>query len=232
MIRFIETKPRVVEMESWVVVRPSAVKAEVAVGQEQREKTSSVSLIEIPGTLMVEAELVAVHLGGVEVVASPPSEVSFLEEKTPEAIPPFCLKESKILAVRKLTVKSPPINTSILSDTTALHRTVVKTQVAEPELVIRKLRWVINPSENGVKPAIRELELPKDQNQRLYVFLHFLRQMVKEVFGDDVLLTRKVTMMRGDEPVEVDNPLASLEEIEYYLDLLIGNHAQVFAFVN
>jgi len=153
-------------------------------------------------------------------------------------------EDTKVLVVKKLTVQRFPADTSLPSDTTVLHRTVVKptsenkrqslkTEKLEIEkLEIRKLVWVVNSPNHNRQPTILELELPKDQNQRLYAFLHFLRKLVKQVFGEDVLWTRLMKVIRADEPIEVDNPLESLKEIEYYLELLKGNHAQVFAFAN
>lgn len=101
------------------------------------------------------------------------------------------------------------------------------------ERKIRKLVWVVRPVGDQTHPAVLEFELPKDQNQRLYAFLHFLRQVVKKIFGEDILWTSKIRVIRADEPVEVDRPLEILEEIKYYLSLLRQEgHAQVFAIVN
>lgn len=129
--------------------------------------------------------------------------------------------KSKILRVRSFQARSLSyIDISIYEN-------------RKTERKIRKLVWVVRPVGDQTYLAVLELELPKDQNQRLYAFLHFLRQVVKKIFGEDILWTSKIRVIRADEPVEVDRPLEILGEIKYYLSLLRQeDYAQVFAIVN
>ena len=99
----------------------------------------------------------------------------------------------------------------------------------ENPMVVRKLVWVGKNDKNNTQPAIFEREPGEDQNQQLHRLLHFLRKVVKQVFGDDILWPRKITAARWDEEEAVE----TIEEIEYYLQLLNqGTYAQVFAFVS
>ncbi len=155
---------------------------------------------------------------------------------------------ARVLAVKRLVVKP-------FSDLSPVKADAVGVR---PE--IKKLMWV-NQSAEATFPDILELELPKEQNQRIYALWHFLRKLVKEKRGDDLfwqqpimavkpdkplvqpddfLWQRKTTTIRADEPdglinevVKDEGELEIMDEIEYYFALLQERiHAQVFAFAD
>lgn len=111
------------------------------------------------------------------------------------------------------------------------HSQIVREQNIQP-LKIKKMFWRIVREAKLTEASILEFELPKDQNQRLYAFYHFLQKVVKKVVGQDAIRTRQVTVIAEKEDVNFDLELIS--EIEYYLQLLRRkkNYAQAFAFVN
>lgn len=119
----------------------------------------------------------------------------------------------------------------LVENFTVAHDQVTKDQNTQP-LQIKKIFWRVKAQE--LKPtevSILEFELPKDQNQRLYAFYHFLQKLVKKVVGEDVIRQRKVKVITEEESVALN--LELVDEIEYYLQLLRGRkHAQAFAFVN
>ena len=146
-------------------------------------------------------------------------------EEVREETEPTEQKEPKIFAVEEFKVK--PLSYINIS----IHENNRQEPEIE-ELEIKKLVWVVNPTGDQAQPAILELEFSKDPdpNKATLRFLHFLRKVARKVvaqkFGNDILRTRKIKMIRADEPVEV------IRKIEYYLEVLKGTYAQVFAFVS
>ncbi len=111
------------------------------------------------------------------------------EEGNEEQDKPTVGKKIKVLAVKRLIVRP------------SLDLSSVKPDAVGVWLEIKKLIWV-SRSDKAVLTNIMELELPKDQNQRLYSLLHFLRKMVKEKVGEDLLLSKQTTVAKVDEPLE------------------------------
>lgn len=218
-----------------IIVGEEMVKKEVV------EERITIPLIEIPApqstennlqtqTQVIEMEIEPVdknQTGINEMLAeiTQPASQEIENEEIQEDVGPTEQKEPKIFAVEEFKVK--PLS--------YINISIHENSRQEPEiekLEIEKLIWVVSSSENQNQPAILELEFSKDPdpNKAALRFLHFLRKVARKVvaqkFGNDILRTRKIKMIRADEPVEV------IRKIEYYLEVLKGTYAQVFAFVS
>ncbi len=93
---------------------------------------------------------------------------------------------------------------------------------------IQKLCWICPLVETMDQPEMLEVEIPKDQNQRLYNLLHFLQKIVKKQFGEDHIRQRTIQVVNADESDRVR------DEITYYLTLLEEKNMRMhmYAFVN
>ncbi|MCL4382461.1 MAG: hypothetical protein M1575_03395 [Patescibacteria group bacterium] len=147
------------------------------------------------------------------------------EDRSEEPDKPAVGKKVKVLAIKRLVVRP------------SLDLSSAKPDVVGVRSEIQKLIWVSQSTEVTFSDIL-ELEFPKDQNQRLYSLLHFLRKLVKEKLGEDFLWQRRISLMNADGPAddltETSGDLEDFQEIEYYFSLLQerGNYAQVFAFAN
>ena len=94
--------------------------------------------------------------------------------------------------------------------------------------IVRKLCWVVPLTITTEQPEMLEVEMPKDQNQRVYNLLHFLRKVVKQQFGEDTIRSRQTHAVRADIQETY------IDEIEYYLSLLEQKNmrSHVFALVS
>ena len=93
---------------------------------------------------------------------------------------------------------------------------------------VKKLCWVVPLTITTEQPEMLEVEMPKDQNQRLYNLLHFLRKVIKQQFGEDTI------HQRYTHAVQADRQETYIDEIEYYLSLLEQKNVRshVFALVS
>ena len=93
---------------------------------------------------------------------------------------------------------------------------------------VRKLCWILPLTKDTEQPEMLEVEMPKDQNQRLYNLLHFLRKIVRISSGNDVIRERMI------QRIATDNPMNESEELEEYIRVLRASrfHGHMFAMVS
>ncbi len=94
------------------------------------------------------------------------------------------------------------------------EQSVVEEQEPKEIKIVRKLCWLVPLTITTEQPEMFEVEMPKDQNQRLYNLLHFLRKVIQHQFGEDTIHSRQT------QAIQTDRQETFFDEIEYYLSLL------------
>ncbi|MFZ2025481.1 MAG: hypothetical protein WAV51_04310 [Microgenomates group bacterium] len=146
----------------------------------------------------------------IEAVQYEDSEENIVVQKT--------LEEYFLAGVQESVVEIEPAEVYQLFANPVKEEVQTQEKAPKDAKKVRKLCWILPLTEATERPEMFEVEMPKDQNQRIHNLLHFLRKVIKQQFGTDTILHRQMQVIQTDVREE------NLEEIEYYLSLLERKH--------